>query len=166
MANKLVQQKLVDTNKRALIKYIFISDGTVNTNSVLVDVSQLNYALNANGQIMVSDTDQRDSYSTSVKRIFGAGNFSGSGYVKLQWQGDSNSEIVIIPSTSFNFEMSSITGEVSVITNPEANTNGDILFSTVNVSANDTMTLFIELRKDSRDYDAGQTADPVAFNRG
>ena len=133
MANKLVQQKLVDTNKRALIKYIFISDGTVNTNSVLVDVSQLNYALNANGQIMVSDTDQRDSYSTSVKRIFGAGNFSGSGYVKLQWQGDSNSEIVIIPSTSFNFEMSSITGEVSVITNPEANTNGDILFSTVNV---------------------------------
>ena len=166
MANKLVQQKLVDTNKRALIKYIFISDGTVNTNSVLVDVSQLNYALNANGQIMVSDTDQRDSYSTSVKRIFGAGNFSSNGYVKLQWQGDSNSEIVIIPSTSFNFEMSSITGEVSVITNPEANTNGDILFSTVNVSANDTMTLFIELRKDSRDYDAGQTADPVAFNRG
>jgi hypothetical protein len=29
----------------------------------------------------------------------------------------------------------------------------------------DAITMFLELKKDNADYDAGQTADPYAFNR-
>jgi hypothetical protein len=36
----------------------------------------------------------------------------------------------------------------------------------VTPSSADAFTLFIDLRKDSRDYDSGQTADPAAFNLG
>jgi hypothetical protein len=50
--------------------------------------------------------------------------------------------------------------------NPETNSSGDILISTVGMKANDNFTLIIEVKKDGRDYDQGQTADPVAFNRG
>ena len=57
-------------------------------------------------------------------------------------------------------------GDGAVISNPEANATGNILISTANIGTGNTFTLFVDLRKDSRDYDAGQTADPVAFNRG
>ena len=40
------------------------------------------------------------------------------------------------------------------------------LLSVITPSSADAATIFIDLRKDNRDYDAGQTADPVAFNRG
>jgi hypothetical protein len=57
-------------------------------------------------------------------------------------------------------------GDGVVINNPDDTSNGNILMTIVSPSATDALTLFIELRKDSLDYDAGQTADPVAFNRG
>jgi hypothetical protein len=57
-------------------------------------------------------------------------------------------------------------GDGAVISNPEANATGDILLTAVTPSGADTITLFLDLRKDSRDYDSGQTADPVAFNLG
>lgn len=80
----------------------------------------------------------------------------------MKWEGDGNSEIIVFGSTSvdFNFE-----NDGAVISNPEANATGDILISTANVVFGDAITIFLDLKKDSRDYDAGQTADPYAFNR-
>ena len=57
-------------------------------------------------------------------------------------------------------------GEVATISNPEASSTGQILMTVVTPSSADAATIFLDLRKDARDYDAGQTADPVAFNRG
>ena len=85
--------------------------------------------------------------------------------MKLQWRGTTNSEIVTFNTGMFDYNFESM-GDGATVGNPEASANGDILFSTVSGAAGDVFTLFVDLRKDAVDYDAGQTADPVAFNRG
>ena len=59
-------------------------------------------------------------------------------------------------------------GDGATISNPNAvaNTTGNVMITTAGYAAGETFTLFIDLRKNSADYDAGQTADPVAFNLG
>lgn len=169
MANLIREHRIVDNNRRALIKYVCISDGTQFSNNTLVDVSTLAYALNANGYIMQSNTHPRTKYNTVVSRIKGSTNIgpNSTGYIKLQWHGDSNSEIMVVSDDSFDYSGESWGGVGGgTFPNPEANSSGDILISTVGMKANDNFTLFIEVRKEGKDYDQGQTADPVAFNRG
>lgn len=163
MANVIREQRLIDSNKRALIKYVMLIDSAV-ANSTLVDVSTLQYALNTSGYIMSGGVNPLSNYRTTIKRIFGTA--KANAYIKLQWQStDSNTEIVTIPSGGFDFDFQSM-GDGATISNPNANTNGDILLTVVTPSSADAVTLFIDIRKDGRDYDSGQTADPVAFNRG
>ncbi len=160
MANTIREQKIIDTNKRALIKYVILSDGTQESNTVLVDASSLAYSLNANGYIMSSNTHPKSNYRTTVRKIKAYSKTAGS--VRLKWQGDANSEIITFGSASvdLNFE-----NDGAVISNPEANATGDILISTLGLTSGDCITLFLDLKKNSEDYDAGQTADPYAFNR-
>lgn len=162
-ANTIFQHKLVDDNKRALLKYVYVSDGTNSGNNVLVDVSSLNYAMNVNNKIIGAATDYKSQYRTSIKRIFGSTKLTG--HIALKWHGDANSDIVRVGGTgSFDFDFESM-GRGATIGNPEANSSGDILISTIASGSNDTFTIFIDMVKDSRDYDAGQTSDNVAFNR-
>jgi hypothetical protein len=156
------EQRLVDSNKRALLKYVILGSGSQNTNEVLVNVSTLAYALNANGYIMKTNTHPKSVYRTAVKRAFG--NITGNGALKLQWDGDSNTEIFTAGAGSFDYDFQSM-GDGAVMWNNEANTDGTILITTSSMSNGDFATIFLELKKDSRDYDAGQTADPYAFNR-
>lgn len=157
MANVIRQQKLIDSNKRALVKYVILSDGTQEANTRLLDASSLEFALNATG--VISQTNPKSNYRTSIKKIKAYSKTTGS--VRLKWEGDANSEIIAFGSASvdFNFE-----NDGAVISNPEANATGDILISTLGLTAGDAVTIFLDLRKDSLDYDAGQTADPYAFN--
>lgn len=160
MANTIREQRLIDSNKRALIKYVILSDGAQESNTRLVDASNLALALNANGYVMSSNVHPKSNYRITVKKIKAYSKTTGS--IRLQWQGDSNSEIITFGSASvdFNFE-----NDGAVISNPEANATGDILISTLGMSAGDAVTIFLDLKKNSEDYDAGQTADPYAFNR-
>ena len=160
MANTIREQRLIDSNKRALIKYVILSDGTQESNTRLLDASNLAFALNANGFIMSSNTHPKSNYRTTVRKIKAYSKTAGS--VRLKWEGDANSEIITFGSASvdFNFE-----NDGAVITNPEANATGDILISTANMVFGDAITVFLDLKKNSEDYDAGQTADPYAFNR-
>lgn len=158
MANVIREQKLIDSNKRALLKYVILSDGTQESNTRLMDASSLEFALNATG--VISQTNPRTNYRTSIKKIKAYSKTTGS--VRLKWEGDANSEIITFGSASvdFNFE-----NDGAVITNPEANATGDILISTLGLTTGDAITIFLDIRKDSQDYDAGQTADPYAFNK-
>lgn len=162
MANTIKEHKIIDSNKRALLKYVFLSDGTTEANTLLVDASNLRFALNANGYIMSSNTHPKTNYRTTIKRIYGTA--KSNGYVSLKWQGDTNSEIAIITDGGFDYNFESM-GDGAVINNPEANATGDIIISTNANKTGDAFTLFIDLRKDGRDYDSGQTADPYAFNK-
>lgn len=162
MANVITEQKLIDSNKRALIKYTMTLDTAV-ANNTLVDASNLKFALNANGFIMTSNTDPKASYGLSVKRVFGVA--KANAYVKLQWAGDANTDMIIIGDGSFDFDFQSM-GDGATISNNSANATGDILMTVVAPGATDMLTLFLDLRKNGSDYDSGQTADPVSFNRG
>lgn len=157
MANVIREQKLIDSNKRALVKYVILSDGTQESNTRLLDASSLAFALNATG--VISQTDLKSNYRTTIKKIKAYSKTAGS--VRLKWEGDANSEIITFGSASVDF---SFENDGAVISNPEANATGDILISTLGLAAGDTITLFLDVRKDSLDYDAGQTADPYAFN--
>lgn len=162
MANLIREQRLIDSNKRALIKYVMTLDTAV-ANTVLVNASTLNLALNTNGYIMSSNTDPKSQYRTTIKRVFG--NAKANAYIKLQWQGATNSEIITISSGNFDYSFDNM-GDGAIISNPESSSNGQILMTVVTPSSADAATIFLDLRKDGRDYDSGQTADPVAFNRG
>jgi hypothetical protein len=163
MANVIREQRIVDNNKRALIKYTMALDTAV-ANTLLIDASQLRFALNANGYIMTaSNTHIKSNYRTTIKRIFGQA--KANAYIKLQWNGAQNSEIITINTGNFDYSFDNM-GDGAVIANPETSTNGNILITVVTPSTADAMTIFIDLRKDARDYDSGQTADPVAFNLG
>lgn len=157
MANVIREQKLIDSNKRALLKYVILSDGTQESNTRLLDASSLEFALNATG--VISQTNLKSNYRSSIKKIKAYSKTSGS--IRLKWEGDANSEIITFGtgSVDFNFE-----NDGAVISNPEANATGDILISTLGLVAGDAITVFLDIRKDSLDYDAGQTADPYAFN--
>jgi hypothetical protein len=166
MANLIRNQNLVDTNKRTLVKKVFISDGSTNeANTVFIDPGSFAFSMNANNKILGTGTDRKSTYRTTIKRIVGE-SVSNNGIVKLQWHGNANSEIILFGKTGrFQYEFEAM-GDGAVISNPEANSTGNVLITTTGFISGEGFTAFIDFRKDARDYDSGQTADPVAFNRG
>ena len=168
MANILYKQVLVDTNKRALVKWVGVSDGTIEANTVLLDVASLAFSMNANNQILGTGTDRKPLYRTSIKRIFGQGVFKNKGHIFLKWQGadtSANTPFIAIGDGHFdyNFDAEGLSASIPVI--DSANSTGNIVFSSAGNSNGDALTLFIDLKKDGRDYDQGQTRDPTAFNK-
>lgn len=163
MANKILEHRLVDGTNRALIKYVIVPDGSATSNVVLLDASSLRFALNTSGQIMTANTNPRSEYRTSIKRIWGSARAS-SGHYALCWHGASNNDIVTINTGVFDYNFSG-DGTGGMIDNPESGASGDILLTARGPAAGDSLTVFIELKKDNKDFDAGQSADRLAFNR-
>ena len=61
----------------------------------------------------------------------------------------------------YNFDAGSTPGTIEI---PDtANSTGDIYFSST-AGATDSWTVFIDLKKDGRDFDQGGARDPQAFN--
>jgi len=162
MANVIREQRLIDNQKRTLVKYVATLD-TAAANTILLDTSSLRFSLNTSGQVMTANTNIKGNYKTTIKRIYGQA--KANAYFKILWQGSNTADIITINTGNFDYSFDSM-GDGAVIANPETTSNGNILLNVVTPSSADTLTLFIDLRKDNRDYDAGQTADPVAFNRG
>lgn len=171
MANFVRTQKLIDNNKRTLIKYVIVADGTATANATLIKFGDLNYALNATGYI--AKTDPQTHYEVTVKRVYGYSSID-SGYVKIQWEdddtiGNANTEMVAFGSGNFDLDMTSITGENAVIRPYAVGENANcvgLIYTMSSPTAGDVIDLFIDLRKAGQDFDQGQTADPVAFNAG
>jgi hypothetical protein len=164
MANKIIEEKLVDSNKRALVKYVYISDASAEANTLLLDASALAFSLNANGYIMASNTHAKAAYRVHVKRAYGSARVANT--VSLAWRSSTNTEFLTIQSGTFDYNFGAAGTGGGVITNPMATgANGDILLNVRSPSFGDSFTLFLELSKDGNDFDQGQTADPIAFNR-
>lgn len=160
MATTVSKQVLVDTNRRALVK--FVGNGGTDANTVLLDASTLQFALNVNNQILGVGTDRKTTYKNTIKRIWGQGQMTSSTNVTLKWKSDSNNAIVTFGSGYFdyNFDVEGLTASIPL---SGANATGDIIFSST-AGGSDSWTLFIEIHKDGSTYDQGQTADPTAFN--
>ena len=133
MANGINEQKLIDSNRRALVKYVATVD-TASANVVMLDVSNLAYSLNANGKIMSSNTHIKSLYRNTIKRVWGQGHFKSAGYATLRW-GGANSEICTVGNGQFdyNFDAEGLSAAIP------ANTagTGDVVYSTTGVAAGD-----------------------------
>lgn len=161
MATTLTTQTLVDTNRHSVIKIVGSGGGDANT--LLIKASNLAYAINATG--VVSTTNPKRLNRVAIKRVWGQGQIANSKGVTLQWGGNTNTSIVTFGTGGFdyNFDSSSTQGTIEIP--DQANCTGDIVFTSTATNG-DTWTLFIDLKKDGRDYDQGQARDPLAFNNG
>lgn len=161
MATVLTIQTLVDTNRHAVIKVV--GTGGTDANVSLIKAANLAYAINATGVISTSNPKRLNR--VAVKRIWGQGQMTAATNVTLKWGGNTNSAIATFGAGPFdyNFDPGSTGGIIEIP--DQANCTGDIVFSST-AGASDSWTLFIDLKKDGRDYDQGQTRDPVAFNYG
>jgi len=158
MATVITTQTLVDSNRRSVIKFVGTGGGDSNT---LLLVSNLSYALNTSGQIMTGGVDKKNVYRHTIKRIWGQGQMTQGKNVILKWGGN-NDYIVSFGDGQFdyNFDAEGLTASIPL----SGNTSGDIVYTST-AATTDSWTLFIDLKKDARDYDQGQTADPIAFNK-
>lgn len=157
MATVLTTQTLVDSNRSSVIKVVGV--GGTDANASLIVAANLAFAINATGKI--SKTNPKRLNRVAIKRVWGAGQLS-TGSVTLKWGGNTKPAIVTFGNGPFDYNFAQ--GNPGTIEIPDqANCTGDIVFSST-AGATDTWTLFIELKKDGRDFDQGQTADPTAFN--
>jgi len=159
MATVLTKQTLVDTNRHSVIKIVGV--GGTDANVSLVVAANLAFAINATGQVSTSNPKRLNR--VAIKRIWGQGQITPTNAVTLKWGGNANSAIVTFGNGPFdyNFDSGSTPGTIEI---PDtANCTGDIVFSST-AGATDSWTLFIDLKKDGRDYDQGGARDPQAFN--
>ncbi|MEX0598075.1 MAG: hypothetical protein WD512_16425 [Candidatus Paceibacterota bacterium] len=159
-------QKIVDSTDRAIIKISSVFDGSgQETAATKIDVSELANAMNVNNKIMVANTHSKSSYRTTIRKVIWT---VTDGIVVLEWQNQSSNNLPIFTLGAGGgvLDLSTL-GSAMAIPNADvlANTNGDILVSTKGMVANSAYTVVLELKKDGRDYDQGQTRDPHAFNR-
>ena len=159
MATVLTTQTLVDTNRHSVIKVVGTGGGDANVK--LVVAANLSYAINATG--VISTANPKRLNRVAIKRVWGHGQMGVANNVTLRWGGNTNTSIVSFGhgAFDFNFDMGSTAGTIEIP--DQANCTGDIVFSST-AGATDSWTIFIDLKKDGRDYDQGQTADPAAFN--
>lgn len=162
MATTLTKQTLVDSNRHSVIK--IVGSGGTDANASLIVAANLAYAINATG--VVSTLNPKRLNRVAIKRIWGQGQLATAGTgVTLKWGGNANSAIVTFGNGPFdyNFDAGSVAGTIEIP--DQANCTGDIVFTST-AGASDTWTLFIDLKKDGKDFDQGQTRDPLAFNNG
>ncbi len=161
MATSLTTQRLVDNNRHTVIK--IVGEGGGDANASLVVASDLAYAINATGQVSTSNPKRLNRLA--IKRIWGQGQIASNKYVTLKWGGNTNPAIVTFGNGSFEYNFDSAATPGTIEIPDEANCTGNIVFTST-ATTGDAWTLFIDLKKDGRDYDQGQTRDPLAFNNG
>lgn len=167
MATTLTTQTLIDSTSRSVIKVVGVGGGDANA-KILV-AANLAFALTSNGNNLLTlgdNTNKKYCYRTTIRRVWGQGQLSNTGArVSLNWFGNSNTQIVTFGAGQFDYNFGT-DGSIGSIPIPDtANCTGDIAITST-ASGTDSWTLFLDLKKDNRDYSAGQHRDPTAFNYG
>lgn len=131
MVDAVTSQTLVDGERRAVMRFTNISDGTGESDITKVDVSTLN-------------TNLKGESCTKV-RIRKA-KFSNSGMsVKIAWDADTDVTAIVIGSDSGELDFEEY-GDI--INNAGTGVTGDIKFSTAGQSANDTYDITLHMIKE------------------
>ena len=132
MADTVTSQTIQDSERKAVLKVTNISDGTGESAVIKVDVSAL--ATNSAGQACTSVTVAKiwwQCVGMGVELLF-----------------DATTDMLIIglsPDSNGFHDYSPFTG---IPNNAGAGKTGDIAFTTIGASANDTYTVILELVKE------------------
>ena len=166
MANSFTYQILKDTTEHCVIKLTASFDGVSGqeSNSARIQANTLYGAMDSSKANLLSssaNTGPLSYYGLSAFRIWydcGAG-----GDVQLYWSASTNIPMFIMNG---NGEYDGA-GNWITLPNNAAGTpgcKGDIGIVTRGMTANDSYTIVMELRKDNAHYQRGQLNDPAAFN--
>jgi hypothetical protein len=166
MANQIVEQRLIDTTNRLLTKVNGTFDGSGQvSNSTIIDVSTLSYALNTNGYVLTGNTDVRSFYRIYPTSIKG---FSTVPFLRISVMGITTgvygntalNDIVVVGNGWFSFDLTdAFKGGKFTSPVPTANMNGDFMVTSLGAAANQGFTLIIDARKEPQDYDFGRQED-------
>lgn len=167
MSNSYTTQIIKDTTEHVIIKLTASFDGTgQESNAVRIQANTLYGALDsskANLLVSTANTGALSYYGLSLNRLWydcGAG-----GDVQLYWNADTPKTLIAMNG---NGEFDGMGNWTTIPNNTAgtANSKGDIGIVTRGMTANDSYTMVIELRKDNAHYQRGQFNDPAAFNYG
>ncbi len=151
MAN--TSQKLVDSERRVVYKF---TGNTAEAAVLKIDAGALNFALNANGQLLGSGTDRKSFYGLALKKVIydvAPGQAAGNGYVELYWTGTPNSTMITLSGVGKMDFAEGGDGIVILNNATGAGANGNIGLQTVNFAATGcSYTIVADFRKIAKDY--------------
>lgn len=155
--------KLVESQKKYLVR---LTGDVSEPRGLKIDAGALAFALNLNSKVMGIATDRKAQYRLYLKSItYDVQSGDPNGYIILSSDGDAGINTIITLSKADHKDFNQ-GGEPYVIPAAAANSTGNIFLQTIGFQGNSAYTIIADFRKDARDYDQGQTADPVAFNSG
>jgi hypothetical protein len=167
MSNSYTSQIIKDTTEHVVIKLTASFDGTgQESNAVRIQANTLYGALDsskANLLVSTANTGALSYYGLALNRLWY--DCSAGGDVQLYWNADTPKTLIAMNG---NGEFDGMGNWTTIPNNTAgtANSKGDIGVVTRGMTANDSYTMVIELRKDNADYQRGQFNDPAAFNYG
>ena len=131
MADAVATQTLFDGERKAILKFTNISDGTGETKVLKVDVSTL-----------LPNASSQTCDGVTITNIIASTDGMG---ITLFWDATADVVIATIPqNTNYRLKLGDLGGFWN---NSGAGKNGDVLLSTVGASANDSYTLTLEMTK-------------------
>lgn len=151
MANIVTSQILKDHAKGWAVKLTNESDGTAESSVVKVDASAL-VAANGGATERLTITKILWNVATGASPV-------ADPRIVLQWSGDAPNTIVTLTGSG-SWDLS--TNVQAPLVNAIANTNGDLLLSTVNFTAGAAYTVILEGRKVSGYTSREVTDDGIA----
>ena len=167
MSNSYTSQIIKDTTEHVVIKLTASFDGTgQESNAVRIQANTLYGALDsskANLLVSTANTGALSYYGLALNRLWY--DCSAGGDVQLYWNADTPKTLIAMNG---NGEFDGMGNWTTIPNNTAgtANSKGDIGVVTRGMTANDSYTMVIELRKDNAHYQRGQFNDPAAFNYG
>jgi hypothetical protein len=164
-------QVIKDTTEKTVIKLTGVFDGSnQEDNPHRIQANTLYGALDANGVPLYTSQSLSntalDYYGLSIFRVWYDCVNPSSAYVDVYWNANPTVSALIVSGT---YEYDGAANWVTIPNAAKANNqitgcNGDIGIRTKGMTANNSYTIILELRKDNAQYQRGQFNDPGAFN--
>ena len=167
MSNTYTIQIMKDTTEHSVIKLTASFDGSgQESNAVRIQANTLYGAMDTSkGNLLSSaaNTGALSYYGLGVYRAWY--DCAAGGDVQLYWNATTPQPILIMNG---NGEYDGAGNWITINNNTAGapKSNGDIGIVTRGMTANDSYTIILELRKDNAHYQRGQFNDPAAFNYG
>lgn len=163
-------QVIKDTTEHAVIKLTASWDSTSSQedNPHRIQANTLYGALNANATpgLLTDGGSALSYYGLTVHRLWYDTSNANAADVELYWYSTAKANTLML--LSGNSEYDGAGNWVTIPNNArgQAGCNGDIGVRTRGMTANNSYTIVMELRKDNAHYQRGHLTDPGAFNYG
>lgn len=170
MANLFESQVILDTNKRAVLKFtgVFDGSGQETANTKIIGKTLFGaLAADANNRVLVSNGGTaRANYNYAINRVVA---IVAGGSVQIKWDGGTPATALILTNGYCDINSQD---DLGTIPNNAINPNGNVTFTSIGAVAQSAYSIQIDIRKGPNqanqacDYQMGQLTKPSDFNFG